>query len=99
VLWTEDTAVDTAITLGGGGITKSISWALGPTKQWFRLKGSYSHVMGQKTSLTLSFGASPRHLNKIPTEVGRSINRWFRGLKIPGSNWRTQDAGHLHLKK
>ena len=99
VLWTDETAVDTALTLGGGGIAKGVSWALGPAKQWFRLKGSYSHAMGQKTALTLSFGASPKHVHKIPTEIGRSINRWFRSLKIPGSSWRTQDAGHLHIKK
>jgi hypothetical protein len=99
VLWTDQTAADTAFTLGGGGIAKGMSWALGPAKQWFRLKGSYSHAMGQKTLLTLSFGASPRHLNKIPTQLGQNINKRFRSLKIPGSSWRTQDAGHIHLKK
>ena len=99
VLWTDQTAGDTLSTLGGGGVARGVSWALGPAKQWFRLKGSYSRSMGQKTVLTLSFGASPKYLNKIPTEVGRGLNKWVRSIKIPGTSWRTLDPGHLHLKK
>jgi RHS repeat-associated protein len=82
----------------GGAVFKGA----GPFQQWFRLKGSYSHTLGAKTALSLSWGASKakngKYVDEITSPMWRRINQWLRELRIPGSSWRTQDPGHFHIK-
>jgi len=103
VLWTDKTAADTAMTLAGGGIARGMSWAMGPAKQWIRFGPSYSRELGQNIQLSIRWGASPagggKYIKQIPSTTMQRVNQSFRQLKLPGSNWRTQDPGHLHLKK
>ncbi len=90
VLWTDQTAADTAFTLAGGGIAKGVSWAMGPAKQWVRLGPSYSRELGQKIQLSIRWGASPagggKYIRQIPSTTMQNVNQWFRQLKLPGSN-------------
>lgn len=102
VLWTDETAASTAFTLSTAGTSSVVSRMAGPLKQWVRLGPSYSQSMGQSVRLSLRWGASPaqggRYLQQIPSNMMRQFNQWLRSLRIPGSSWRTQDPGHLHIK-
>jgi hypothetical protein len=93
------TAAYVYVTTQAGQAAAWFTGATGGLYQWFRLKGSYSHHMQQNTSLTLSWGASPKHAWRIGNETLRNINQWFRQLRIPINSWRTNDPGHLHIKK
>lgn len=103
VLWTDETAADTVFTLAGGGVARGVSWAMGPAKQWIRIGSSYSRVAGQRIQLSIRWGASPArggmYIRQIPSTTMQRVNQWFRQLKLPGSSWRTQDPGHLHIKQ
>ena len=102
-LWTPDTAVDTTLTLAGGWAAKGAAWAMGPVKQWVRFGESFSYHLGQTTKISIRWGASPigngKYLKQIPSVTMQRFNQWLRGLKLPGSSWRTKDPGHFHIKK
>lgn len=77
--------------------------AMGPLKQWIRFGPSYSRALGQKMRYSIRWGASPgkngKYIKQIPSTRMQRFNQWIRDLKIPGSSWRTKDAGHLHIRK
>uniref|UniRef100_UPI0024A67658 RHS repeat-associated core domain-containing protein n=1 Tax=Pelagibius sp. Alg239-R121 TaxID=2993448 RepID=UPI0024A67658 len=90
--------------LGGlaGSLATSFAGVLrsaGPLKQWIRFGNSYSRTGGFKTSFSIKWGASPKFIQQIPSVTLQRLNRWVRGLKLPGNGWRTRDPGHFHIKK
>jgi hypothetical protein len=105
VLWTDETAGDTAFTLGSAGVGSALNGlktAMGPLRQWIRFGPSYSANLGQTISLSLRWGASPakggKYVQQIPNPALQRFNQWLRARKFPGESWRTQDPGHLHIK-
>ena len=103
VLWTDETAANTAFTLGTAGTGSLIKGAAGPLGQWIRIGPSYSKAAGQNIGLSVRWGASPagggKYIQQIPSPTLQRFNQWLRGLRPPGRDWRTQDSGHLHIKK
>ena len=87
----------------GAGIGSAGLKAMGPLKQWIRIGPSYSKAAGQKISLSIRWGASPigngKYIRLIPSQSMQKFNQWLRVRKLPGKSWRTQDSGHLHIKK
>jgi len=102
-LWTDETATNTAFTLGAAGTGSLIKGAAGPLKQWVRIGPSFSKAAGESVNLSIRWGASPvgggKYIKQIPSTTFQRFNQWLRGQKLPGNGWRTQDSGHLHLKK
>jgi len=100
---TADFATETAIggALGAGG--QILRNEAGPLKQWIRIGRSYSKNLGQDISMSIRWGASPanggKYLNQIPNSYFRNLNQWLRGKAIPGFGWRSDDAGHFHLRR
>ena len=103
VLWTDGTAANTAFTLGTAGTGSLVKGAAGPLAQWVRFGPSYSKAAGESIELSVRWGASPigggKYIQQIPSTTFQRFNQWLRGKKLPGNSWRTQDAGHLHIKK
>ena len=88
-----------SINSGVRSLSNNFNAATGGMKQWIRIDKSYSFAMGQKTSLSIKWGAGANHWKKIGNPTLRSLNKSFRKLKLPGNNWRVNDAGHFHIKK
>lgn len=66
-------------------------------KQWFRFGPSYSHTLGEKTYLSLRWGAGANHWKKIASPTLQSWNKSFRTTKLPINSWRAADPGHFHI--
>jgi|SRR5690554_4837482 len=78
--------------LGGDG-SKALGFIWGKfvsytgfPKQWIRLGPSYSHAMGEKTSLSLRWGAGGNHWQKIGSPTLQNWNKTFRTTKFPINN-------------
>ncbi|MBK8659365.1 MAG: hypothetical protein IPN22_10995 [Bacteroidetes bacterium] len=88
---------------GSGALGATYAYLKGQTGgmyQWYRNKPSYSFNLQQNTLQSISWGASPKHLDKIGSPSLRNLNMMIRLTKLPpGSMWRTADAGHFHIKK
>jgi hypothetical protein len=87
--------IGAGLSLLGDGFTA----ATGGLKQWFRYGSSYSRSLEQPIAKSIRWGASPKYANKIGNQTLRDINQTFREMKLPGNNWRVNDAGHFHLKR
>jgi hypothetical protein len=100
-LWTPDTAMSTAITLGTAGAGSALGQAAGPLQQWIRLGPSYSRAGGFQVDMSIRWGASPArggiYIQQIPSTTLQNVNQWLRSLRIPGGGWRSADPGHFHL--
>ncbi|AKK73671.1 hypothetical protein OK18_14620 [Chryseobacterium gallinarum] len=79
----------------------------GPANQWFRgADNKFSLTPGNTFSKTLDqgtvgfkWGASPIHLNKIPSPGMQKINQMIRRTSLPVSdNLGLREAGHYHLR-
>ncbi len=89
----------------GGGLAVrglGIAWKgfvryTGFPKQWFRFGPSYSHALGEKTNLSLRWGAGANHWKKIGSPTLQNWNKVFRTTKLPINSWRAADPGHFHI--
>lgn len=86
--------IGAGLSLLGEGFTA----ATGGLKQWIRTGPSYSIEGGFKTVST-RWGAGGNHWKKIGNTSLQNINKSFRQTKLPGNNWRVNDAGHFHWWK
>lgn len=99
------TGVGALATLGGAGklAAPHVAKFTGPSTNWFRYGPSRSSSSGQRMKFSFKWGASPakkgKYLRQIPNDTFRQINQWLRSIKIPGTNWRVADPGHLHIQK
>jgi hypothetical protein len=90
-------ARDSLLTAAGAGGAKALGSATGGVKQWVRVGPSYSHAAGQKTALSVRWGASPKYANKIGNAWLRSVNQSLRQTRIPLPGPRFADPGHAHI--
>jgi hypothetical protein len=101
LMWTPDTAMSTAVTLGTAGAGGALGQAAGPLKQWVRLGPSYSRAGGFQVDMSIRWGASPArggiYIQQIPSSTLQNVNQWLRSQRIPGGGWRSADPGHFHL--
>ena len=86
--------IGTGLSLLGKGFTA----ATGGLKQWIRYGTSHS-IKGDFATKSFRWGAGGSHWEKIGNPTLQNLNRSFRQTKLPGNNWRVQDAGHFHVKK
>lgn len=100
-LWTPDTAVGTAFTLGTAGGGGAFMQAAGPLKQWVRIGPSYSKVGQFQVDMSIRWGASPagggKYIRQIPSPTLQRFNQWLRGQQAPVGGWRAADPGHFHF--
>jgi RHS repeat-associated protein len=100
-MWTPDTAVATAFTLGTAGGGGALGRAAGPLKQWVRFGPSYSKAAGAKVDMSMRWGASPArggiYIQQIPSATLQNVNQWLRSQQVPFGGWRAADPGHFHL--
>ncbi|HKO89768.1 MAG TPA: RHS repeat-associated core domain-containing protein, partial [Polyangiaceae bacterium] len=87
--------------LGGAVGLPRLRAVTGPLKQWVRVGSSYSRAGGFPVRLSVRWGASParggRYLQQIGSPRLRAFNQWLRSGRLPGSSWRVQDPGHIHI--
>lgn len=99
VIAAADSASTSAYVYATTHIGPWVAGATGGLYQWLRFGPSYSRELQQPMSYSIRWGASPRFAYRIGNDWLRSLNQWVRQLKIPIDSWRTNDPGHLHLKK